>query len=55
MPYTLFKTNGSKFLVIQDGTTDTSTDLTFIGKNYTGYGSAFNENFLKKLEKCLYR
>jgi len=50
MSYTLYKSNGSKFLIIQDGTVDTTTDLTFVGKNYTGYGTQVNENFVKLLE-----
>jgi hypothetical protein len=51
MPYTLNKTNGLVLAVVQDGKIeDTTTDLTFVGKNYTGYGEAFNENFVKLLE-----
>lgn len=51
MPYTLNKTNGLVLTVVQDGKIeDTTTDLTFVGKNYTGYGEAFNENFVKLLE-----
>ena len=31
---------------VNDGTIDSSTtDLTLIGKNYSGYGDALNENF----------
>jgi len=51
MPYIINKTNGTKIAVIQDGTADTnSLDLTLIGKNFLGYGEAFNENFVKILE-----
>ena len=51
MPYTINKTNGLKITVVQDGTIDTgSLDITLVGKNYTGYGEAFNENFVKLLE-----
>lgn len=50
MPYTLLKTNGQKLTVVQDSTVDTTTDLIFVGKNYTGYGSPVNENFVKLLE-----
>lgn len=50
MPYTLRKTNGSTLAIIQDGAIETSTDLTFVGKNYAGYGQTVNENFLKLLE-----
>ena len=48
MPYTINRTNGAKITVVNDGTINsTSLDITLIGKNYTGYGEAFNENFVK--------
>ena len=50
MPYTLLKTNGSQLTIVQDGTIDNTTDLIFVGKNYTGYGNPVNENFVKLLE-----
>jgi len=50
MPYTLLKTNGIQLTIVQDGTIDTTTDLIFVGKNYTGYGNPVNENFVKLLE-----
>ena len=51
MPYTINRTNGLQITVVQDGTIDTkSLDITLVGKNYTGYGEAFNENFVKLLE-----
>ena len=51
MPYTLNKTNGSALPnVVQDASVDQSTDLTFVGRNYAGYGEIQNENFLKLLE-----
>jgi len=50
MPYTLRKTNGITLAIIQDGAIETSTDLTFVGKNYAGYGQTVNENFLQLLE-----
>jgi hypothetical protein len=38
-------------ILVQDGTVDQdATDLTLIGKNYTGFGQALNENFVKLLE-----
>lgn len=38
-------------VLVQDGTVDQdATDLTLIGKNYTGFGQALNENFVKLLE-----
>ena len=50
MAYILNKTNGSVVATVQDATIDTTTDLTFVGRNYAGYGEAQNENFLKLLE-----
>lgn len=37
-------------VMVQDGAIDTSTDLTLIGKNYSGFGQSLNENFIKLLE-----
>jgi hypothetical protein len=51
MPYTINKTNGTVVSTVQDGTIDAkSIDLTLVGKNYSGYGEIFNENFVKLLE-----
>ena len=51
MSYTINLTNGSTLTEIVDGTIDqTSTDLTLIGKNSTGYGIYFNDNFVWLLE-----
>jgi len=50
MPYIINKTNGAQITIVQDGTIDNTTDLTLVGKNYAGYGEAFNENFIKLLE-----
>lgn len=50
MPYILNKTNGSIVATVQDAGIDSSTDLTFVGRNYAGYGEIENENFLKLLE-----
>jgi hypothetical protein len=50
MPYILNKTNGSIVAVVQDAALDKTTDLTFLGRNYAGYGEVQNENFLKLLE-----
>jgi hypothetical protein len=51
MPYTINRTNGAKITVVNDGTINSSAlDITLIGKNYTGYGETFNENFVKLLE-----
>lgn len=50
MPYKLNNTNGTLSITVQDATVDNSTSLTFLGKNYTGYGPAVEENFLHLLE-----
>jgi len=50
MAYTVNKTNGSVLTTVSDGTIDNTTDLTLIGKNYSGYGEILNENFVKLLE-----
>lgn len=51
MAYELNKTDGTILTNLIDGQIDTeSTNLTLVGRNYTGYGEAFNENFIKLLE-----
>ena len=51
MSYQLNKTNGDLLIDLVDGQIDnTSTNLVLVGRNYTGYGEAFNENFIKLLE-----
>ena len=50
MPYILNKTNGSKLVTVSDASVDITTSLSFVGKNYAGYGEVVNENFLKLLE-----
>lgn len=50
MPYILNKTNGAVIAIVQDAAVDLTTDLTFVGKNFSGYGEVQNENFLKLLE-----
>jgi hypothetical protein len=50
MAYTINKTNGTVLATVTDGTVDTSTDLTLVGKNYAGYGEFLNENYVKLLE-----
>lgn len=50
MAYTINKSNGAVLTTVADGTIDSSTDLTLIGKNYSGYGEVLNENFVKLLE-----
>jgi len=51
MSYQINKTDGSLLSTIPDGQIDeNSTNLTLIGKNYSGFGEAFNENLVKLLE-----
>jgi hypothetical protein len=50
MAYTINLTNGTIFTVIADGTVNTSSSLTLVGKNYAGYGQFLDENFIKLLE-----
>jgi hypothetical protein len=51
MAYQVNKTDGTIVATVADGQLDQlSTDLTLIGKNYSGFGEALNENFIKLLE-----
>jgi hypothetical protein len=50
MAYTINLTDGSIFAVIPDGTINTSSSMTLIGKNYAGYGDFLDENFIRLLE-----
>lgn len=51
MAYTINKTDGTILANVPDGQIDRlSSDLTLIGKNYSGFGEALNENLVKLLE-----
>jgi len=51
MAYTVNKTDGSIVATVADGQIDQgSTDLTLIGKNFSGFGDYLNENFVHLLE-----
>jgi hypothetical protein len=51
MAYQINKTDGTIIATVADGQIDQlSTDITLIGKNYSGFGEALNENFVKLLE-----
>ena len=51
MSYQLNKTDGTLLTDLIDGQIDTtSTNLVLVGRNYSGYGEYFNENFIKLLE-----
>jgi hypothetical protein len=51
MAYQINKTDGTIVATVADGQIDDrSTDITLIGKNYSGFGEIFNENLVKMLE-----
>ena len=50
MSYTINLTNGNIFATIPDGTINTSSSMTLIGKNYAGYGQFLDDNFIHLLE-----
>ena len=50
MAYTINLTDGAVFAVIADGTINTSSSMTLVGKNYAGYGSFLDTNFIHLLE-----
>lgn len=53
MSYNISLTNGSALTSVQDGTVDiTTTSLNLIGRNYAGFGTFLNENFVKLLENA---
>jgi hypothetical protein len=51
MAYTINKSDGTILATVADGQIDTlSSDITLVGKNYSGFGEALNENLIKILE-----
>jgi hypothetical protein len=50
MAYTINLTNGTTFATITDGTVNTASSMTLIGKNYAGYGQFLDDNFIHLLE-----
>ena len=50
MAYTINLTDGTIFATVADGTINTDSSLTLVGKNYAGYGEFLNENVVKLLE-----
>tara|TARA_B100001094_G_scaffold86263_1_gene82619 strand:+ start:4555 stop:5475 length:921 start_codon:yes stop_codon:yes gene_type:complete len=51
MPYTIdYSTSSKTAIVVNDGTVDTTTSLSLIGKNYTNFGELLNEDLLHMLE-----
>lgn len=54
MPYVFTKSNGRVFSTVEDGSVDNTGSLTFIGKNYAGYGQILQQNVLYLLENFSY-
>lgn len=52
MAYTVNKTDGGIFAVVADGTLNTDSTVTLVGKNFAGYGEFLNENFVQLLENA---
>jgi hypothetical protein len=50
MAYTINLTDGTIFATIADGTINTQSSMTLIGKNYAGYGQFLDDNFIHLLE-----
>jgi hypothetical protein len=50
MAYVINLTDGSTFATIADGTVNTASSMTLVGKNYAGYGEFLDENFIHLLE-----
>jgi prefoldin subunit 5 len=50
MTYQINNTAGTLIATIPDGTLDTSTSLTLVGRKYSGYGEILQENLVKILE-----
>ena len=50
MAYNITLTNGNTFATIADGTVNTASSVTLVGKNYAGYGQFLDENFIQMLE-----
>ena len=50
MAYTINLTDGTVFATITDGTINTASSMTLVGKNYAGYGEFLDENFIHLLE-----
>lgn len=51
MAYTINLSNGNTLTVVEDGQVDsTTTTISLVGKNFSGYGEYINENFVRMLE-----
>jgi hypothetical protein len=52
MSYTINLTDGAVFATIADGTINTTSSMTLVGKNYAGYGQFLDTNFIHLLENA---
>ena len=50
MSYTITLTDGAIFATIADGTINTASSMTLVGKNWAGYGQFLDDNFIRLLE-----
>jgi hypothetical protein len=50
MSYTITLTDGAVFATVADGTINTSSSMTLVGKNYAGYGQFINDDIIRLLE-----
>ena len=50
MAYTITLTDGQIFASIADGTVNTASSMTLVGKNWAGYGQFLDDNFIRLLE-----
>jgi hypothetical protein len=50
MAYTITLTDGEIFATIADGTVNTDSSMTLVGKNWAGYGQFLDNNFIRLLE-----
>ena len=50
MSYTITLTDGAIYAVVADGTVNTSSSMTLVGKNWAGYGQFLGDNFIRLLE-----
>jgi hypothetical protein len=51
-PYTVTLTDGTTFATIPNGTVNTDSSMTLIGKNYAEYGQMLADNFIRLLENA---
>ena len=50
MAYTINLTDGNIFATVNDGTVNTTSSMTLVGRNYAGYGQLIGDNFIHLLE-----